>query len=182
MAEERTVSLRMAALVALRYGGMQILHNPSRFLGLVLDGVDPDVPTTCVFERNCDAELLGIYARAADSFTTESARNAASQATVLLNEERCIDLGIAAQVAGELTLALADYFGVALPKEELGTAPGNVQGKVMEPQEVPAAHPNIVTQARRAGNTTHEETQQSSACASSIQCFSSIIAFSPFMF
>lgn len=116
MSNEDRKTLRMAVLIALRGGGTQLLEQPERLKGYVMDYADPDLKEVRAFERNCDEELLEIYKRAAEEKSPAAIGEAATKATYLLSNERMLQSEIAGRVACETAFALANLLGIVCPE------------------------------------------------------------------
>ena len=121
--------LRIAVFNALRTYGTTAYATPKRLLGYVLDEVDPDAPTTHVFEHNCDSMLLQFYIDAASARSSEAIVTAAQRATLLLADERMLRHDIAEHLACELAFATAAALGVDCPESVRVIATQDVRAK-----------------------------------------------------
>lgn len=121
--------LRIAVFNALRTYGTTAYATPKRLLGYVLDEVDPDAPTTHVFEHNCDSALLQFYIDAASAHSSEAIGTAAQRATLLLTDERMLQHDVAEHLACELSFATAAALGVDCPESVRVVATQDVRAK-----------------------------------------------------
>lgn len=114
--ETRYVPIRVGAMQAFGMGGTQMLEHPKRFVGVVLDFVDPDAPQTKTFVINCDGDFLSSYIGAARARSQAAIEEAARRAEYVLRNDRQLRDDTAQQIACELAFALANYLRTECPE------------------------------------------------------------------
>ena len=115
---EQYLPVRVAAQKLLQSGDVEILasEQSDRFLNGMLDFLNPSDPISRMFVRNCDEELLSIYAEAAKVNTEEAIEVAARKAMSLLEEDNLVRHEAAEQVSCELAFAVANSIGIECPE------------------------------------------------------------------
>lgn len=157
-------TLRAATLDALRVGGTSLLSKPETFLGTVLDFAgDAESTSVRIFERQCDRDLLGIYAEAAEERSPEAMERAADRATFLLANDRCLRQADARKVACELAFALATFQGIACPESVVQAAVLEVASSAVEGRDDSSEVEELrseLEQSRSREKDLHEEVAQ----------------------
>lgn len=122
--EQRVLSIREATLRAFRTEGTNVMLNPSRFVGHVLDFVDTDAPEARVLGHCCDAQYLEPFVEAADARDPAKIEEAAQRAAQNLDYEWVIKEEVAQRLSCELAFALANHLGVSCSERIRSVATG----------------------------------------------------------
>ncbi len=150
---ERAMSLRECVHAVLRMGGVELLEQPPRFLGMVMDLADTESVEMRVLERGCDAELLGPYAEAAREGTTAALDTAMARVSRLLTEDRLIQPEVAQSVAREIAWGLAFFLGVA-PSDRMVEGAGRDKGTTNPAPGQAASVRQVASAPQSKPNTT----------------------------